>query len=173
MVAAGESDFFQRARRFAGALLLIAAALAIVGSLLDWIVLGAPEVPPGAEPVPETHPALREVDPLSGVELGDGRWTLGAGVVLALCALLLIVRPASRYAWLALVAAIVIGGVSFSAYRSLGVGEFVVPLPGEDRDLFVFREGRAALGLILVTASAFVGLLGSVAAIVASPARAD
>jgi hypothetical protein len=149
-------DYFERARMWAGTGLFAAAALVILGSFLDWVTVDA---------LPDRIPANQaaRAEPFNGFDIGDGWWTLGAGLVLLLCAVLLVLRPVSRYAWWAFVAAIVCGGIAISDYR--GIAEVFNEWGG------IGRGPSAGIGLTLVAAGAFVGLISSVAAIAATPRR--
>lgn len=149
-------DYFERARAWSGSGLFLAAALLAVGSFLDWVRIDV---------LPERIPAdqASRADPFNGFDIGDGWWTLAAGIVLAACAVLLVLRPAGRWAWWAFLASVVSGGIAISDYRGItqvfrdwgGIG--TGPEPG--------------IGLTLVAIGAFVGLISSVAAIAATPRR--
>jgi hypothetical protein len=149
-------DYFERAQMWAGTGLFLAAALIILGSFLDWVTVDA---------LPDRIPANQaaRAEPFNGFDIGDGWWTLGAGVVLLACAVLIVLRPASRYAWWAFVAAIVSGGIAISDYR--GIAEVFADWGG------IGRGPSAGIGLTLVAAGAFLGLISSVAAIAATPKR--
>ncbi len=145
-------DYFERARAWAATGVFVAALLLVVGSFLDWVVV---DVLPPTIPEDQAHRA----PPFSGFEVRDGWYVLGAGIVLAGCAIALILR--ARGARLAFAAAIVAGAITISDYRSI---------PG----LFVELEGigvgaAPGIGLTLATAGAILGLIASVAAIAATP----
>lgn len=147
-------DYFERARTWAATGIFVAAALVILGSFLDWVEVDA---------LPPTIPAdqAARAEPFNGFDIGDGYWTAGAGLVLLVAAVLIVVRPASRYPWWAFVASVVAGGIAISDYRGIeqvftdwgGIGNG--PSPG--------------IGLMLVAAGALLGLISSVAAIAATP----
>src|SRR4051794_11493184 len=80
-------DFFDRARTAAAVALLVSAAALIVGSLLDWVTITPAGVPRGNFPGPVDRAASL---PFSGIDARDGWWTLGAGAVIAICAVLLV-----------------------------------------------------------------------------------
>ncbi len=145
-------DYFERARAWAATGVFVAALLLVVGSFLDWVVV---DVLPPTIPEDQAHRA----PPFSGFEVRDGWYVLAAGIVLAGCAIALILR--GRGARLAFAAAIVAGAITISDYRSI---------PG----LFVELEGigvgaAPGIGLTLATAGAILGLIASVAAIAATP----
>lgn len=152
MLAAATGDYFEKARTWAATGIFVAALLLIVGSFLDWIVV---------EELPPTIPADQadNAPPFTGLEVRDGWYTLVAGVLLAGCAVALILR--NRAARVAFLIAVVAGAITISDYRSI---------PG----LFVELEGIGAgaapgVGITLATAGAMLGLVSSVTAIAASP----
>ena len=126
---------------------------AIVGSFLDWVSVIPPIVVP-------TRQAPR-LAPFNGIEAGDGKVVVAAGVVILVCAALLRWRKKALYSWIAFIASVAIGGIAIADFR------------GIDR-LFYEEMNRIgdpspALGLQLVAVSALVGLLASLAGIAASP----
>jgi hypothetical protein len=147
-------DFFERALMWAATGLFIAGALLATGSFLDWVSI---------EQLPDVIPANQaaRADPFNGLEVGDGYWTLIAGGVLAVCAVLLVLRGSGTSARVAFVASIVGGAVAISDYRAIdrlfeeveGIGVGITP----------------GLGLTLASAGALLGLISSVAAIAATP----
>lgn len=141
----------------AATILFAAGAAAIVGALLDWFVVE--EVPPDV-PANQAH----RLPPFSGVELGDGYVVIGAAVLVIASAFLIVLRTGSGPAWLAFLGCIVIGGIAISDYR--GIQELHVELEA------IGRDPSPGFGLTLVAIAGFVGLVGSVAAIAASPKRA-
>ena len=151
-------NYFDRARAVAASALFAAGAAAILGSLLEWVTVE--DRPPT---VPEEQ--LRRLPPLSGVEVVDGWYVIGAAVVVLVSAFAIVLRKRSGWAWLSFVASMVIGAVAVADYRDIdglfsdveGIGRG--PVPG--------------LGLMLVIAAAFVGIVASVAAVAASPRTAD
>ncbi len=156
-------DFFDRVRSVAGGALMASGAAAAVGSLLDWVTITPP---------PKVRPVFRNMDlegvkasqPFSGLEAGDGWWVIGAGVVMILTAGLLIVRRRSLYAWIALLAAMVMGGITFADFRAIGdLGS------GLSWRMDVVGQARPALGITLVAAAALVGIVAAGAGIAASP----
>jgi hypothetical protein len=156
-------DFFDRARSVAGGILMASGAAAMVGSMLDWVTITPP---------PRVLPAFRDMDlqgveasqPFSGLEAGDGWWVIGAGAIMMLAAGLLIVRRRSFYGWIALLAAMVIGGITFADFRAIGdLGS------GLSRRMDVVGQARPALGITLVAAAALVGIVAAGAGIAATP----
>lgn len=134
--------------------LFIAGSLLATGSFLDWVSI---------EQLPDVIPANQapRADPFNGLDIGDGYWTLLSGVVLAACAVLLVLRSSGRGARVAFVASIVGGAVAISDYRAIdrlfeeveGIGVGITP----------------GLGLSLAAAGALLGLISSVAGIAATP----
>ena len=159
-------DFFDRVRSVAGTVLMASGATAIVGAMLDWVTITPP---------PRVRPEFRDMDlegveasvPFSGLEAGDGWWVLGAGVIMILSAALLILRKRSFYAWIALLAAVVIGGITFADFRAIGD-----LASGLSRRMDIVGEAKPALGIVLVAASALVGIVASGAGIAATPRAA-
>ncbi|MGI8790914.1 MAG: hypothetical protein ACR2I4_08525 [Actinomycetota bacterium] len=170
--AAGEEpvglDFFDRARRFAVALLMLAGLAAIAGSSLDWVrITERPQIDPKAD-FGSDQEALEEPSrtrPFSGLEAGDGYWALGGGIVIVIAAGLLLIRPRGRWAVLAFLASLIIGAIAFADYR--GVGDVSSSI-SRRMDIVAARPG---VGLTLVAAAGFLGIVGSAAAIAATPPR--
>ena len=157
-------DPFERARTVAAALLLAAGIAAIAGSLMDWVTISnAPELVEGSDFESEQVESPN-TEPFSGVEQGDGWAVLVAGTVVVLGALLLFVRQRSGWAWLSLIASVVIGAIAFADYR--GVAELA-------REMDVSGEVDPGLGLALVAGAGIVGLVASAAGIAATPADRD
>jgi hypothetical protein len=159
MADAPARDFFDKAREWVSAALFLAGALAIVGSLLDWVTFTL------EEPLLGTL-ADEPSEPLTGFDVGDGRWVAAAGAVVIVSAFLLVLRRSAGMAGLSLVASIVIGAIAISDYR--GVGDLTSDLA---RELDLVGEPHAAIGLTLVVAGAILGLIASVAGIAATPRR--
>ncbi len=135
-------------------MLIAAGAAAVIGSVLDWVTIT--ELPPT---LPEGD--RERATPFTGIEAGDGWVTLGAGVVLILAGILLMLRRASIFAWLGFLAAIVIGAVAIADYR--GIDELF------RREMDRVGEAEAGFGLILVAAGAVIGVIGSIAGVAATP----
>lgn len=152
--AATSRDYFERARAWAGTGLFVAAGLCILGSFLDWVTIG--ELP---QRIPSDQAARAE--PFNGLDIGDGWWTLAAGIVLLISAFLLVLRGRSRYAWFGFVATMVAGGIAISDYR--GIAEVFENWGG------IGRGPQPGVGLSLVAVGALVGLIASVAGIAATP----
>ena len=160
-------DFFDRARRFAVVLLLLAGVAAIAGSSLDWVTITVQRIDPQAD-FGSNQAALEEpgrTRPFSGLEAGDGYWALGGGIVIVIAAGLLLIRPRGRWATLAFLASLIIGAIDFADYR--GVGDVSSSISTR-MDLGAARPG---VGLTLVAAAGFLGIVGSAAAIAATPPR--
>jgi hypothetical protein len=154
-----ERDFFDKARDAVGAGLFLAGAAAIIGAMLDWFTFTLPE-PAGTVNVGNQRPSL----PISGFDGRHGWWVVGGGIVLVVCAFLLVLRGRAVYSGIALLASIVVGSLAISDYR--GAGEIGSDL---SRQLNIVGETHVAAGLILVVAAALLGVISSVAGIAASP----
>jgi hypothetical protein len=171
--AAGEEtvglDFFDKARRFAIAVLLLAGVAAIAGSALDWVTITVrPQLDPGAD-FGADQEALEEpgrTRPFTGLEAGDGYWALGGGVVIVIAAGLLLIRPRGRWAILAFLASLIIGAIAFADYRGLGDVNSSI-----STRMDIQAAVRPGVGLTLVAAAGFLGIVGSAAAIAATPPR--
>ncbi len=148
-------DYFERARAISASALFAAAAAAIIGSILDWIVVDAtpPDVP---------SDLLERLPPFTGLEIGDGWVVIAAAVVVLISAFFIVLR--GRFAWLAFMGSVVIGGIAISDYR--GVSDIHLELEG------IGRGPRPGLGLTLVAAAGVIALIASVASIAASPSSA-
>lgn len=147
-------DFFEKARAVAASVLFACGAAAIIGSLLDWVTV---EAQPPDVPADQLH----RLPPFSGIEIGDGWVVIGAASLVLVCAFFIVIKGRSRYAWLAFLGCIVIGGISISDYR--GIDELHLSLEA------IGRGPRPGLGLTLVAAAGLIGLAASVAAVAASP----
>ncbi len=149
-------DYFERARAVSASVLFAAAAAAIIGSVLDWVVVA--QTPPD---VPADQ--LDRLPPFTGIELGDGWYVIGAAIVVLISAFLIVMK--GRYAWLAFLGCVVIGGIAISDYRN--VGELHLQLEA------IGRDPRPGVGLTLVAAAGLVGLIAAVGSIAASPSNRD
>lgn len=161
----GGAHYFDRARSVAAAALLAAGGTAIVGAVLDWVTITPPpglrsDADFGGATVPE--PAVTA--PFTGIEAGDGWWVVGGGVAMLAAAVLLVVRKRSAYGWLGLLASVVIGSIAFADFR--GIGDLSSSL---SQRMDIVGAARPAVGIMLVAASALVGLVASAAGIAASP----
>jgi hypothetical protein len=171
--AAGEEtpglDFFDRARRVAVALLILAGFAAIAGSSLDWVTITVrPQIDPQAD-FGSDQDALEDpgrIRPFYGLEAGDGYWALGGGIVIVIAAGLLLIRPRGRWAILAFLASLIIGAIAFADYR--GVGDVSSSISTR---MEIVGGARPGVGLTLVAAAGFLGIVGSAAAIAATPPR--
>ena len=154
MQPAASRNYFDRARAVAASALFAAGAAAILGSLLEWVTVEAR--PPS---VPDEQ--LDRLPPLTGIEVTDGWYVIAAAGAVIVAAFALVVRKSSGWGWIAFVSSIVIGAVSVADYRDIeglfsdveGIGRG--PVPG--------------LGLMLVIAASFIGVIASVAGVAASP----
>ncbi len=162
-------SFFERARRFAAAGLVLAGLCAVAGSFLDWAVITEREV---AEDIDfgartdEIEPAQGE--PFAGVEDRDGRLTLVGGLVLIVAAAVLLVRRRSGSAWLAFWVAVAIGGIAFADYRGVSPNDDEAP-GGIAQRHELGAEARPGPGLTMVAAAAMLGVISAVGAVAATP----
>ena len=153
MSQAGTHDYFDKARSYAAAVLVAAGAAAIVGSLMDWVTIESPPI----VPVDQIH----QLEPFNGIEAKDGLFILGAAVVLILCAVMLVLRKRSFWAWGAFLASIAIGGVGVADYR--GIDQIFYD------EMNRIGDPSPGLGLTLVAAAGFIGLVASAAGVAATP----
>jgi hypothetical protein len=153
-VATSTRDYFERARAWASTGLVLAGALLVAGSLLDWV---------SVDQLPGTIPSeqARFAEPFNGFDVGDGYVTSGVGIVLAGCAVMIMLKAKSSFAWLAFFASIVAGSIAISDYRDIaglfeefgGIGRGLSP----------------GIGLTMVAVGAVIGFVSSVAAIAGTP----
>lgn len=153
MSDAETSDYFDRARSIAAAFMVAAGAAAIVGSLLDWVTIEPPVIIP-ADQAPRT-------EAFSGVDAKDGLFIIGGGVLLLLFALLIFLRRRSIWGWAGFLVSMIIGAVGVADYRGI-------------EQIFYDEMNRIgspapALGLSLVVAAGFIGLVASAAGVAATP----
>ena len=163
-------DFFDRARRWAVAVMLAAGVAAIVGSSLEWVTITArPELRAGTrfgnDDAGVEEPRVTE--PFTGLEANDGWWSLAGGVVLLVSAILLLARRTSLWGWIGLLGAVVVGAIAIADYR--GIGDLSSSI---SHRLDIVGGAEPGVGITLVVAAALAGLVGSVAGIAASPSRA-
>jgi hypothetical protein len=164
---AEQRDFFEVARRWAAIALIAAGVLGVVGSMLDWITITVrPSLSQNIDfgTQREGIETPKKTEPFTGLEAGEGYYVLGAGVVQVAAGALLLLHRRARYAWLGLLAAVVVGAIAFADFR--GVGDLSSSI---SRRMEIVGRARPALGLTLVAAAAFVGVLGAAAGIAASP----
>ena len=161
-------SFFDRARRFAAAGIVLAGLCAIGGSLLDWVVITEREVARNVDFGPETD----EIEPgqgeaFAGIEDRDGRLTLAGGAGLIAAATALLVRKRAGFAWLAFWIALAIGGIAFADYRTASENEDAptgILLRHE-----VGEEASPGPGLTMVAAAGMLGVISAVGGVAATP----
>lgn len=104
--------------------------------------------------------------------MSDWRVVFVAGILVIVCAILLMIRKRSLYAWICFLASMVIGAIAIADYRGLSdpTSGF---LRGLEHALNTTIQGSAhpAIGLTLVAISGVGGLIASVVGIAASPHR--
>lgn len=165
----GGAVFFDKARRFAAAGIVLAGLSVVAGSLLDWAVITERRV---AEDVDFGEGVdlvgTGQGEGFRGIEDRDGRITLGGGIALIAAAVLLVVRRRSGIAWIAFWIAVAIGGIAFGDYRSISPSEGEAPggIAGRQE---VGAEAMPGAGLTLVAAGAVLGVISSVGAVAATP----
>lgn len=153
MTSARPADYFDRARSVSATILFLCAAVAILGSFLDWVTVEPPEVIPA-----DQAPRLAA---FNGVEVGDGWIVVGAAVVVIASAVMLVLRASSGFAWIAFFASMVIGGIAIADFRGIEA------LFYDEMDRI--GEPSPGIGLILVAVGGLVGLVAAVAAVAATP----
>jgi hypothetical protein len=148
-------DYFDKARAVAAALLLVVTTAAVTGTFLEWVTIE----PPGRIPQAQAG----RLDAFTGFETSDGWIIVGLAGVILVSALLLIVRRRSMYGWISFWCSMLIGGIAIADYRGI-------------EKLFYDEMNRIgdptpAFGLTLVAVTGLVGIIASVTAVAASPAR--
>ncbi len=168
MVRRRNGDFFDRARAVAVAAMVVAGVLAVAGSALDWVTIVEREVAPDVDfgDTDEIEPGQGEA--FQGLDDRDGRYVAGAGVVVAIAAVFLLLTRRSKYAWLGFIASIVIGGIAFADYRCIGNNTCAL-----SQRMNVGTEARPAIGITLVATAGVIGIVASVAGLAATPRREE
>jgi hypothetical protein len=149
--------------------LLIAGVATIVGSLLNWVIITRPPLLEGADFGSNNDKVVEEAsEPFTGTEAEYGYYSLAGGVILVLGGILLQARKRGKYALVAFLSAMSVGGIALVAYREIS---------DRTSDLYLKMDiegvARPALGLTLVTVGAVVGLLASVAGFAATPSKSQ
>jgi LPXTG-motif cell wall-anchored protein len=160
-----QSDFFDKARRWAVIALVIAGLSAAGGSLLNWVTIEAsPQLQQGINFGGRHVKRPSVTKPFTGLEARDGWWTLAGGTILMVAGGLLLARRRAVYAWLAFLASMVIGAVVIADYRQ--IGELSSDL---SRRMHIVGDAAPGVGIVLVAVGGLLGLIASVAALAASP----
>ncbi|MDQ3940097.1 MAG: LPXTG cell wall anchor domain-containing protein [Actinomycetota bacterium] len=146
-------NYFDRARSIAAAFLFAAAAAAIIGSLLDWVTVE----PPIIIPVEQAD----RVAAFTGTDANDGWFVIGMAILLILFTIMLLWRKRAIWGGGAFVASMFIGGVGVADYR--GIDQIFYD------EMRRIGDPTPALGLTLVAAAGFVGLIAAAGAIAATP----
>lgn len=136
--------------------LILAAALATAGSLLDWVHIVPPEVLPENERV--------NVEPFTGVEAQDGLWVISGALILVASGIGLLVRKRGGYAILAFLTSVLIGAIAVADYR--GIGEVSSAI---SQRMNIVGEATPGIGLILVAVAALIAVVSSVMGLAATP----
>lgn len=168
MRSAMQSDFFDKARRFAAAGIVLAGLCAIGGSFLDWAVITERQVAPNVdfgEDAGEIEPGQGEE--FKGVDDRDGRLTLAGGIGLIAAAVALLVRKTTGTAWIAFWISLAIGGIAFADFRTISSND------AAPRGILIRHEvgaeASAGPGLAVVAAAGMLGVLASVGGVAATP----
>lgn len=161
------TDIFDTARTIAVAALIAAATAAIVGSFLDWVTITErPELARDANFGGQTVEEPEFSEPYSGIEARDGWIVVGAGAVLFVGGLGLAIRKTKAYALIAFLAAMVIGGIAFADFRSIGDVSSAI----SDR-MDIIGDPEPAIGITVVAVAGVIGLAGAVTGLVATPSN--
>ena len=159
------ANFFNKARRIAVVVLLVAGALSIIGSLLNWVTISRPPLIEGSDFGANNDKVVEEAsEPFTGLEAAYGYYSLAGGIIVTLGAVLLLGRARGKYAVVSFVASMFVGALALVAYRQISDRTSALYLKMD-----IEGVARPALGLTLVTVGAIVGLLASVAGVAASP----
>ncbi|HEX2293766.1 MAG TPA: hypothetical protein VHN37_00475 [Actinomycetota bacterium] len=166
--ALGGAVFFDKARRFAAAGLVLAGLCTIAGSFLDWAVITERRVAENVDFGEEAGDIEAEQgEPFRGVDDRDGRLTLAGGVALVGLAVALVVRKTTGVAWTAFWVSLAIGGIAFADYRTVSENESAprgILLRHE-----VGVEASPGTGLAIVAAGGMLGVISSVGGVAATP----
>ena len=161
------NDYFDRARLVAVVVLVVASGLAIAGSFLNWVTIGTrPSIDPEADFGGEQIEGPEIRTPYTGVDAMDGWYVIVASLVVAAAAGALAITQRGRYAWLAFIAAMVVGSLAFAAYRSVGNLDSSI-----SRRMEIVGDPDPGVGVTLVAIGGVAALLGSVLGLISTPAR--
>ena len=155
MSAPETTDYFDKARSVAAAVMVAAAMAAVIGSLLDWVSIQEPLI----VPIDQED----QLEPFNGLDINDGWVTAVAGILVMAFTALLVTRKRAFWAGLAFLGSMVIGGIAVADYR--GIRQ--IAYDEMDR----IGEVRPGVGLTLVAAAGFIGLIAAAAAVAATPRR--
>lgn len=168
MRSAMPSDFFDKARRFAAAGIVLAGLCAVAGSFLDWAVITEREVAPNVdfgEDTDEIEPGQGEA--FRGIDDRDGLLTLAGGAALIAAAVALLARKKTGTAWMAFWISLAIGGIAFADFRTISSNDFAprgILLRHE-----VGAEASPGPGIAVTAAAGMLGVLSSVGGVAATP----
>lgn len=164
----GGAVFFEKARRFAAAGIVLAGLCAIAGSFLDWAVITEREVAENVdfgEETDEIEPGQGEA--FRGIEDRDGVIVLAGGVGLIATAVALVARKRTRFAWISFWVSLAIGGIAFADYRTVSLDDEA------PRGILIRHEVGAEAspgpGLTMVAAAGMLGIISSVGGVAATP----
>jgi hypothetical protein len=163
-------SFFDRARLFAAAGLVLAGLCAIGGSFLEWAVITERQVAEDVdfgEGTDEIEPGQGE--PFTGIEDRDGRLTLAGGAGLIAAAVALVVRKKTGFAWIAFWISLAIGGIAFADYRTVSDKSPDSAPGGILLRHEVGEEASPGVGLTLVAAAGMLGIMSAVGGVAATP----
>ncbi len=149
----GTRDYFDKARSYCAAVLVAVGAAAVLGSFLDWVTIQPPAVVPADQ--------VDKLEPFNGIEAKDGLIIIGAAVFLIFCTVMLVVRRRVLWAWGAFLASMLIGGIAVADYR--GIEQIFYD------EMDRIGDPAPALGLSLVAAAGFIGLIAAAAGVAATP----
>lgn len=162
------ADFFDKARRFAAAGIVLAGLCAITGSFLDWAVITEREVAPNVDFGEETGAIeAGQGEAFAGIDDRDGRLTLAGGAGLIATAVVLLARKKTGAAWAAFWIALAIGGIAFADFRTVSQNDEAprgILLRHE-----VGAEGSTGPGLTVVAAAGMLGVISAVGGVAATP----
>lgn len=168
MRSAMPANFFDKARRFAAAGIVLAGLCAITGSFLDWAVITERQIAPDVDfgdTTDELEPGQGEA--FKGVDDRDGRLTLAGGVALIATAVALVIRKKTGSAWLAFWISLAIGGIAFADFRTISENDEA------PRGILIRHEVGAEAnpgpGIAVVAAAGMLGVISAVGGVAATP----
>ena len=156
--------------------MLAAGCVGILGAVLEWVTITPPPGPQAPVDFGTDVSISKTTRPFNGLEvqggwfgIPDGWWVVIGSVGLIACSFLLVARRRASFGWLAFASSMLIGIIGIADYRQLSGPDDVASSIGQRID--IVGQAEPALGLLLVAAAGFAGIIASVTGIVATPAN--